>query len=164
MKLNKKKVITLKSVINEIFLIDVDEDSRRRDVVDARRIYSKILRDEGCSFNSIGDSIGRDHATIMHYTKSIDSILTYDKNLRERYIACKEIYIEKRKSIFEEMKKDVDAYVTIVRLNNELHEAISLKNKILTKFVDSIEEFKNKNGYLPSVQDCRLKLLPLFNE
>jgi hypothetical protein len=90
--------------------------------------------------------------------------LTYDKNLRERYIACKEIYIEKRKSIFEEMKKDVDAYVTIVRLNNELHEAISLKNKILTKFVDSIEDFKNKNGYLPSVHDCRFKLLPLFNE
>lgn len=164
MKLNKKKVIALKSVVNEIFLIDVDEDSRRRDIVDARRIYSKILRDEGCSFNSIGESIGRDHATIMHYTKSIDSILTYDKNLRERYIACKQIYIAKRKSIFEEMKKDVDAYVTIVRLNNELHEAISLKNKILSKFVDSIEDFKNKNGYLPSVHDCRLKLLPLFNE
>jgi hypothetical protein len=150
--------------VKEIFLIDVDENSRKRDVVDARKVYSKILRDEGYSFESIANSFNRDHATVIHYVKSIDSILNYDRNLREKYIACKEIYTEKRESIFEEMKKDVDAYVTIVRLNNELHEAISLKNKILTKFVDSIEEFKNKNGYLPSVQDCRLKLLPLFNE
>jgi hypothetical protein len=163
MKLNEKKIIALKDVVKEIFLIDVDKDSRKRDIVDARRVYSKILRDEGYSFESIGLSLGRNHATVIHYAKSIDSILNYDRNLRERYIACKEIYIEKRESIFEEMKKDVDAYVTIVRLTNELHEAISLKNKILTKFVDSIEDFKNKNGYLPSVQDCRLKLLPLFN-
>lgn len=164
MKLNEKKTIALKEVVREIFLVDVSEDSRKRAVVDARRVYSKILRDEHYSFESIGDSIGKDHATIIHYVKSIDTILNYDKDLREKYIACKEIYIEKRESIFEEMKKDVDAYVTIVRLNNELHEAISLKNKILTKFVDSIEDFKKKNGYLPSVHDCRFKLLPMFNE
>jgi hypothetical protein len=164
MKLSKKKIITLKQVVKEIFLVDINENSRRRDVVDAKKVYSKILRDEGYSFESIGHSFDRDHSTVIHYAKSIDSILTYDRDLREKYIACKEIYTEKRESIFEDMKNDVDAYVTIVRLNNELHEAISLKNKILSKFVDCIEDFKNKNGYLPSVQDCRFKLLPLFNE
>ena len=164
MKLNEKKIRTLKEIIKEIFLVDVDEDSRKRSVVDARKVYSKILRDEGYSFETIGNSFDRDHATVIHYAKSIDSILTYDRDLREKYIACKAIYTEKRESIFEDMRKDVDAYVTIVRLTNELHEAISLKNKILTKFVDSIEDFKNKNGYLPSVHDCRFKLLPMFNE
>jgi hypothetical protein len=164
MESNQKKSEALKKIVGEVFLTDLDKGSRRRDVVDARKVYSKILREERCSFEFIAKSLGKNHATVIHYIKSIESILTYDKDLREKYIACKDIYVEKRESIIDEIRKDMDAYVTIVRLKNELHEAISLKNKILTKFVDSIEDFKNKNGYLPSVHDCRFKLLPMFNE
>lgn len=162
MKSNKIK--ELKRIVKEIFLIDVDTQSRKRDVVDARRIYSKILREEGFSFEFIGESVGKDHATIIHYTKSIDTILTHDKALRDRYIACKEMYVKSRGSIIEDMKKDIDAYVTIIRLKNELHEVMYLRDKILDKFVDCIEDYEKKYGYMPSVYECRKKLIPLFNQ
>ena len=162
--MKSNKINTLKEIIKEVFLVNIDEDTRRRDVVDARRIYSKILREERFSFELIGESIGKNHATIIHYVRSIDNILEYDKDLREKYIACKGIYLENSESIFENIKNDPDAYVTIIRLRNELHELISLKNKILDKFVDSIEDYSKKNGYMPSVYECRNKLIPLFNK
>ena len=163
MRLYKEEMDVLKQIINDVFLVDINENRRLRNLVDAKRVYSKMLRDMGCSYPSIGKSIGKNHATIMHYIKTIDTIMMYDADIRNKYIACKNIFVEKKDSVFDELKKDVDVYVTVVRLKNELQEAVSSKNESLSNFVDYIEQYEKKKGSLPSIYDYRNTILPLFN-
>jgi len=152
----------LKRIVNDVFLVDIEIESRKRDVVDARKVYSKILRDSGYSYELIGKTINKNHATIMHYVKNIEHLISYDQILKNKYVDCKNIFLENKKSILEQVKKDEDIYVTVIRLTNELQEATS--NKILYDFVDYIEEYEKQRGYLPSIYDYRHTILPLFNK
>lgn len=154
----------LKRIVNDAFLVDIEIESRKRDVVDARKVYSKILRDSGYSYESIGKTINKNHATIMHYVKTIEHLMSYDQILRNKYIACKNVFIKNKKSILDQIKKDVDIYVTVVRLTNELQEAIESKNKILNEFVDYIEQYEKTTGNLPNIYDYRRNILPLFHK
>ena len=164
MQSRQEEIDELKKIVNDVFLVDIEVKNRKRGVVDARKVYSKILRDNGYSYELIGETIEKDHATIIHYVKNIEYLLSYDRILREKYVACKNVFIKKRKSIKDQVKKDVDIYVTVVRLTNELQEAISSNNRLLSEFVDYIEEYEKQKGYLPSIYDYRHTILPLFNK
>jgi hypothetical protein len=164
MQSRQEEIDELKRIVNDIFLVDLEVKNRKRNVVDARKVYSKILRDNGYSYDLIGETLGKDHATIIHYVRNIEYILSYDKMLKDKYVACKNVFIKTRKSIKEQIKKDVDIYVTVVRLSSELQDAISNKKKVLNNFVDYIEEYEKRNGFLPSLYEYRHTILPLFNQ
>jgi len=155
----------LKEIVNNVFAVDLLETNRKRDLVDARTVYSKVLRERGYTFETIAKSINRDHATVIHYMKSIDSLITYDKGIRDKYIYCKNLFLDdKGPLVIESRKKDVDMFVTIIRLNQELQDAIREKKEILTKFVDYIEQYEKTTGYTPTIQDYRRNILPKFND
>ena len=154
----------LKKIVNDVFLVDIEIESRKRDVVDARKIYSKILRDSGYSYELIGKTINKNHATIMHYVKNIEHLMTYDQIIKNKYVDCKNVFIEKKKSILDQVKKDEDIYLTVARLTNELQEATSNKNKILDDFIDHLEQWEKTIGHLPNAYDLRKHILPLFNK
>jgi hypothetical protein len=155
---------TLKEIVSGVFNVDISLKDRRRNSVDARRIYSKVLRERGYTFESIGDSLDRDHATIIHYIGSVDTILAYDKGLRDKYIACKNVFLEGRAPLMiERMKKDADLYVTVIRLNDELQEIIKEKKEILTKFVHYIDKYEKETGNYPSVNFLKKRVIPLFD-
>ena len=160
--MHEKEIQELKRIVNAIFLVNLDSKSRERNIVDARKIYAKMLRDSGFSYEAIGKTIGKCHATIVHYINNVEYILSYDKRLRDKYIACKNDFIKKRESISEQIKKDADVYVTIIRLANELEEAISDKNKVLYDFVNYIEQYEHREGTLPSLYEYKHTILPLF--
>jgi hypothetical protein len=164
MQSRQEEIDELKRIVNDIFLVDLEVKNRKRDVVDARKVYSKILRDNGYSYELIGKTLGKDHATIIHYIKNIEYILSYDKIIIDKYVACKNVFITTRKSIKEQIEKDVDIYVTVVRLTSELQDAVSSKKKVLNDFVDYIEQYEKQRGYLPSIYDYRHTILPLFNQ
>jgi hypothetical protein len=164
MQSRQEEIDELKRIVNDIFLVDLEVKNRKRNVVDARKVYSKILRDNGYSYDLIGETLGKDHATIIHYIRNIEYILSYDKILKDKYVACKNVFVKTRKSIKEQIKKDVDIYVTVVRLASELQDALSSKKKILNEFVDYIEQYEKQNGCLPSIKDYRHTILPLFNQ
>jgi len=162
--MKQKEIEDLKRIVNEAFLVDLDVDNRKREVVDARKIYSKILRDSGYSYEAIGHTINKNHATIMHYIKNIEHLLSYDQILTLKYIACKNVFIQKKESISDQIKKDADVYVTVIRLTNELQEVISHNNYILDEFVSYIELYELENGCLPTILEYRRDILPLFNK
>jgi len=155
MQSKEEEINTLKNIVSEVFCIDISENSRKRIVVDARKIYSKILREKGFSYEIIGASINRDHATVIHYIKTIDSILEYDKFLRKMYFTCKDVFLKKRELISLELKKDMDLYMTVMRLTEELQESSSKSKKLLSNFVDYIENYEKRNGYFPSIKECK---------
>lgn len=155
---------SLKEIVSGVFGVDISLKNRKRNSVDARRIFSKVLRERGYTYESIGDSLDRDHATIIHYISTIDSILTFDKGLRDKYIACKNVFLEGRAPLMvERMKKDADVYMAVIRLNDELQEIIKEKKEILTKFVNYIEKYEKETGYFPSVKFLKNNVIPLFD-
>ena len=160
----KEDIDELKKIVNDVFLVDIELKDSKRAVVDARKVYSKILRDRGYSYESIGNTIKKDHATIIHYVKNIEYLLSYDQILREKYVACKNVFIKKKNSISEQIKKDVDIYVTVVRLTNELQEAVEIKEKLLDEFFNYIQDYEERTGRLPNSYECKHHILQLFNK
>jgi len=155
---------SLKEIVSGVFGVDISLKNRQRNSVDARRIYSKILRERGYTFESIGYSLDRDHATVINYMVSVDSILSYDKGLRDKYIACKNVFLEGRAPlVIERIRKDTDAYLTVMKLNNELQEIIKENKEILTKFVHYIEKYEKETGYFPSIKFLKNNIIPLFD-
>jgi len=126
----------LKQIVSGVFNVDISLKNRQRNSVDARRIYSKILRDRGYTFESIGNSIERNHASVVNYMTSVDAILSFDKGLRDKYIACNNVFLEGRAPLMvDKINKDDDLYFTVLKLNNKIEEIIKEKKEILTKFV-----------------------------
>lgn len=64
---------------------DLHRITRQREVVDARFVVYKYLREiRGVSFSQIGRQFGFDHATVMNGISKINDVALFDKNLRHR--------------------------------------------------------------------------------
>lgn len=75
-----KKIIELETGVN------VEIVSRKRNFVEARAMYYKLLRDvSNMTLQAIGDTVNKDHATILHSLKSVDDWMRYDRKLADRY-------------------------------------------------------------------------------
>jgi hypothetical protein len=72
-----KKIIELETGIN------VDIVSRKRNFVEIRALYYKMLRDVlGMTLQSIADTVNKDHATVLHSIKNFDIWASYSEDLR----------------------------------------------------------------------------------
>jgi hypothetical protein len=152
---------SLKKIINEIFFVDINDKTRKRRIVDARRAYSKILRDVGFSYEHIGDSIDKDHATIIHYAKSINDLLQYDSIFEKKFILAKKQFLLENKQLIP--KSNDDIYTTAIKLGERVEEITLEKQQMLNKFVDYLESYEKENGITPSIEYCRKSILPLFD-
>ena len=84
----KKESESLKEIIKEVAGVNIMKTSRIRTYVDARMIYSKILRDRGYTLGSIGRTIMKDHTMIIHYLSNVDTFINTDKEMIEMYAMC----------------------------------------------------------------------------
>jgi hypothetical protein len=146
---------SLKNIINLVFFVDIEDLTRKRQIVDARRAYAKILKDAGFSYESIGKTINKNHATIIHYVKSVDSLLKYDSIFEKKFISAKKNFLEENKHLMLNSKEDI--YAIAISLENRLNELISKRKKI-DSLLDEYEK-ENKGG----VDFCRKVILPLFD-
>ena len=74
----------LKKVIQEITGVDINEVSRKREIIEARAIYYKILKqiDKNKTLKSIGASVGKDHATVLHSLNNYDMFEQFNPTLK----------------------------------------------------------------------------------
>ena len=89
------------------FGIDIQNPSRRRNYVDGRRIYFRILKELNPvrSFSSLGKSMDRNkfnHATVMHHLKELDYFLSIEEDLKVKYNNILEICMN-----FKKENKDI---------------------------------------------------------
>jgi len=76
--------LQLKQIIKEITGADINKVSRKREIIEARAIYYKILKqiDKKKSLQSIGASVGKDHATVLHSLKNYDMFEKFNPTLK----------------------------------------------------------------------------------
>ena len=118
--MNKVDLFVYRTVCDH-FGIDIQNKTRRRNYVDGRRIYFKILKELNPvrSLNSIAISLDRikfDHATVLHHLKEIDYFLGIEKDLALKFSNILEICMN-----FKKENKN------IVFVNNLKYEFKSLR-------------------------------------
>ena len=83
----------LKKIIKEEIGIDIHSKKRYRGNVDAKKIFSYIMYKRGMSKSQIAREIGVRHCTVIHYLKTIDSLMKYDPSFSYNYNLCNESFI-----------------------------------------------------------------------
>jgi hypothetical protein len=76
--------LELKKAIQEITGVDINEVTRKRETIEARAIYYKVLKqiDKKKSLKSIGASVGKDHATVLHSLNNYDMFEQFNPTLK----------------------------------------------------------------------------------
>ena len=124
MKEMKQLAEIIKSVLNE----DVQRKSRGREVVDARIIFSKIMRDRGYTMSSIARFLGKDHTTIVHYMSNVYYLLSEVSGLMAKYVECRDLFLIDKdlmdNDVLNRNKKEKDNKMFIISLNNQIEKLI----------------------------------------
>jgi predicted transcriptional regulator len=120
------EIYELKLIVNSVFKVNIDIETRLRSHVDARRAYAKILRDRGFSYHKTAVTIGKDHATIIHYLRNIDHIFAHDKYFIEKYKRCKDLMI----GVIEDANNQTPEKVYLNRIKDLQSEVQELNIKL----------------------------------
>ena len=76
-------------VVNEICDVEIRSGSRKRNIVDAKKIYFHIATELNLFvLDDIGSHVGNDHATVLYHTRSFEYILKVDPALRTNLESC----------------------------------------------------------------------------
>ena len=112
----------LKEIVSQVFNTDINIKTRKRNNVEARMIFSKILREDGNTFESIGKAINKDHSTIVYYVNQASVLIKQSIELSDKYLECKNCYIDNLDVVLPQMKYD--------ELKNEVLELKLLINQL----------------------------------
>lgn len=81
-----KKLKEIKQYVNDLFDLDITENTRKRDYVDARAMYYELSRNlTKQSLDAIGSLVKRNHASVLHSLKNVVMFLD-KKELTEAYL------------------------------------------------------------------------------
>ena len=126
----------LKQVVSNEFQLDVTSKTRTRNHVDARLVYSYILRNRGASLQKIAKSINKNHATILYLLKNAPSYLKQDPDLKLKYDECKERFENHHSPIYDYTKGELQkAYIKL----DELYDILLEENEILLEKIKTLE-------------------------
>jgi hypothetical protein len=164
----KSEMQDLKKIVEGVFEVSLMDKKRLMTLVDARMVFSKILRDRGHTFVSIAKFLKKDHTTIMNYMDKVVYLLKQDDRLFENYMICKDSFLENRDEVIDEIK-DKDLHMKIARVNIQLDKLISERNQVFemdrkNKRFKYIIELLNKR--VPAGREAHIenKIMQLLNE
>ena len=121
----------LREIIRLVLNVDVKTDqTRKRDIVNAKMIYAHILRKNDWTLTYIGRSINRDHTTILHYLTSIEGYMKSDTQLVRSYDKVYTEFCVNNDPIYYKSSDNLKKEVIALRIKNK---ALELQNQELTK-------------------------------
>lgn len=120
------QITRYKKIVNKELGVDIDNTTRKRKYCEARGLYYTLLKNStNLSLHSIGDSVNKDHSTVVYSLSQFPLWLKQNKMLEYAYNNAK-TKIKDLKDITEE-----DSHIKLkqkcVELNFEIFE---LKEKI----------------------------------
>jgi len=128
---------TIKEIVERYFEINISRNTRKRQYVEARAIYFKLCREfTQLSLGQIGKSVNRDHASVLHGVRSINTWVQVDKRMNNS------MRILKNKIINYQVEKDetVELNESIVLKYIELKEQVKSQQETIDKLnIDLIE-------------------------
>ena len=138
----------LKEIVSQVFDTNINIKTRKRNNVEARMIFSKILREDGNTFESIGKAINKDHSTIVYYVNQASTLIKQSIELSDKYLECKNCYIDNLDVVLPQMKYDelknevLELKLLINQLTIERNEIIKVQEKYnrIKKIINLVAE------------------------
>jgi len=167
MEYQYKEMDSLRLIIDKMFNVNIMRTNRTRNIVDARLIYSKILRDRGHTLSSIAKSLNKDHTTIIHYISQIEHLLKHDSLIAEKYVVCKDFFLKDKPHISEKLKQS-ELISQLIKLTSDNESLILERKKVmeikdkykrLERIINIIESRTNKGDEKIIEQ----KIIKMFN-
>lgn len=148
------QITRYKNIVNKELGIDVNNPTRKRKYCEARGLYYTLLKNStNLSLHSIGESVNKDHSTVVYSLTQFPLWLKHNNMLRYAYNNAK-TKIKDLKDITEEdnhiklKQKCVELNFEIFELKEqiksykEIEESRSIKNNRLIDLVNRIPEDK----------------------
>lgn len=85
----------LSEIIDTIFNSNIRSSVRKKEYVEARMAFSKILRDMGVTHVAIAAFLNKNHCSIVHYMINFDNYFN-NNILKMKYEECRNSFFEKR--------------------------------------------------------------------
>lgn len=81
------KYSEIKSIVDEYYNINISKKTRQSNYVEARFMYFTLCMELGDkkTLASIGASVQKDHATVLHGIRTLKGHMSYDKALNDKY-------------------------------------------------------------------------------
>jgi len=138
----------LKEIVSQVFGTDINIKTRKRNNVEARMIFARILREDGNTFESIGKAINKDHSTIVYYVNQASNLIKQSIELSDKHLECKSCYINNLDVVLPQMKYDelksevVELKFLCNRLATERNEIIKVQEKYnrIKKIINLVAE------------------------
>lgn len=127
-KFTETEMISLKDIILDTTGINIMDKNRFRQVVDARIVFSKIIRERGYTYSSIARYLSKDHSTIIHYICECNSLIQTDDKMMETYITCRNKFLEDKDALLT--YTDKDAVKEMIILKMDIEKLIEKNNKL----------------------------------
>lgn len=144
----------LKKVIKEITGVDINEVSRKREIIEARAVYYKILKqiDKKKSLKSIGASVGKNHATVLHSLKNYDMFEQFNPTLKLfRKQILKRLNYATPEQISDLSKDDI--------INNLRLDVMHLTDEIenLQETINKLQSTRNNYNIVSNIEQLLLE-------
>lgn len=86
----------MKDIADAVYGVDILNKKRYRNIVEARIIFASILCERGYSYSAIARFINKDHATMIYYSKQLETLLKHDDEFKARYDRCRDTFMASR--------------------------------------------------------------------
>lgn len=158
--INKEtQTLILKQIVSEVFDVDIMEARRIRNAVDARAVYSKILHDKGFTLVSIGQSLGKDHSTIINCLNNIEFFIEKENNIKQKYYICLSRFHQAMGITELDTLSDLSEYQLkkeIVKLRLELRNLADSYDELSTQYnIDMKKHSKYEHIYQMISTRCK---------
>ena len=133
---------TIKEIVESYFEISISRNTRKRQYVEARAIYFKLCREfTQLSLEQIGKSVNRDHASVLHGVRSINTWVQVDKRMSNS------MHILRNKIINYQIEKDetVELNESIVLKYIQLKEQVKWQEEMIQKLNTDLNEITIKH-------------------
>jgi hypothetical protein len=118
----------LASTVNKICMVDMFKNSRQKKYIQARMIFSYILREKGYGSSEIGRLLDRTHASVINYFNSIWWFIKTDVTFKEKLELVKSEFDRGQKIKTPKTKSDLKELVKYLEGENVF---LSLANSTL---------------------------------
>ena len=131
------KIEKLKAIIKEQTGLDINKVSRKREVINARKAYYKLLHlTTKLSYTTMAKSVGKTHATVLHALRHFDFDYKTDIEFKELYDNLFTVYVD---------GKEIDNTDKLVYENLKLQENIRMLNSELEELRSELKKARSNN-------------------
>lgn len=84
----------LKEQLNKYYKFDISERNRQREYSYARKVYCKLAREIGYTYQALGKEIGLKHDAALYHAKDFKVVAEQDKNIYNKIILQNNLDVE----------------------------------------------------------------------